>query len=221
MADERAAKASRRKYSRRYPPVDPPVDRSAVDGALAGVGVVIALSSLAFAGYMVSDVDRAPRIAGMEYLSIFARPSHGNPVTQTRAGVIVAGTEPADDAPAIDPTPTGSIPQIDRTPTASIPGRADASRTINLVAPPPMRVTAPIAPAPPASPYKLLDVLNGEALVQTDVGLRHVRAGDTLPDLGRINAIEKRGDHWVLTTQSGESLEWPPSAPGGARPARR
>ena len=30
---------------------------------LAGFGVLIALSSLGFAGYMISDVDRSPRIA--------------------------------------------------------------------------------------------------------------------------------------------------------------
>ena len=32
---------------------------------------------------------------------------------------------------------------------------------------------------------------------------RRVRAGDIVPDLGRVDAIEKRGDHWVLLIQNG------------------
>ena len=171
---------------------------------LAAFGVLIALSSLALAGYMVAGVDRPPRIAGLEYLSIFARPSHPVATAQERPATLVAAEASNNAAQAIDRTPTGSIPD-----------KAGASRTVNLL-------VAPMGAAdlkPSSSPYKLLDVLNGEALIQTDVGLRHVKAGDLLPDLGRINTIEKRGDHWVLLTQSGVSLEWPPEpAPGPAAP---
>jgi hypothetical protein len=222
MPDAPASRAPQRKYTRRFPPAAPTSDRSPVDGALAGFGVVIALSSLAFAGYMVSDVDRAPRIAGMEYLSIFARPSHSNANARSRPTTVVAAAASDGLDPSIDPTPTGSIPVIDRAPTASIPERAATSRMVDLIAAPLVRA---IGPAAPTSPYKLLDVLNGEALIQTDVGLRHVRVGDQLPNLGRVNLIEKRGDHWVLQTQSGENLEWPPAvadaASSGVRRAPR
>jgi hypothetical protein len=54
--------------------------------------------------------------------------------------------------------------------------------------------------------------------------LRHVRAGDQLPDLGRINSIERRGDHWVLLTQSGTALDWPrqpPPVSDAAAPGRK
>ena len=73
---EIAAKGTRQKPSQRFSPVAGLAPASNVDRMLAASGVAIACSTLAFAGYMVADSDRPPRIAGMEYLSIFARPSH-------------------------------------------------------------------------------------------------------------------------------------------------
>jgi hypothetical protein len=158
---------------------------SSVDRMLATFGVLIALSSLGFAGYMISDVDRAPRIAGLEYLSIFARPSHG-PMT-------VAARQEADEtsgrpAQSIDPTPTGSIPDK--------PGAVRA-RPANF-------------------PFKVLYVAGGEALMQTDGAILHIKVGDTLPAIGRINSIEKTGDRWTVSTQSGATFEWPPVSAAGA-----
>ena len=178
--------------------------RSNIDVMLAATGVAIALSSVAFAGYMVADADRPPRIAGMEYLSVFAKPNHSLPPNERvpTPPSVVAAIDLA--ARSIDPTPTGSIPD-----------KGGAARTINVTLAPD-RVIAPthvVDMKIPPSPYKLLDVANGEALIQSDTGFRHVRAGDTLPDFGRINTIEKRGDHWVMLTQNGAPLEWPAPAP--------
>jgi hypothetical protein len=200
MPNVPASYASRNKQPGRLSRVAAIGHSSSADRVLAAVGVMTALSSLAFAGYMVADADRPPRIAGLEYLSIFARPGH--------AGL------GAGDPPARAETPNVAARSVDPTPTGSIPDKVGASRPVNFIIAP-MRSIDP-SPSDAASsafssyPYKLLDVLNGEALVQTDVGLRHVKAGDLLPDLGRVNAIERRGDHWVLLTQSGAALEWPP-----------
>jgi hypothetical protein len=158
---------------------------SSVDRMLATFGVLIALSSLGFAGYMISDVDRPPRIAGLEYLSIFARPSHGL--------TAAAGRQDAEEAPgrlaqSIDPTPTGSIP--------------DKSGAVRA--------------RPSNFPFKVLYVAGGEALMQADGAILHVKVGDALPTLGRINSIEKTGDRWIVTTQSGATLEWPPLSSAGA-----
>jgi hypothetical protein len=175
-------------------PVEEIGRRTNVDRALAISGVLIAVSSLAFAGYMFNDAHRQPQIAGMQYLGIFARPTHSAAVAAAEPSAEPATQEaPAKvAAQAIDPTPTGSI------------------RNEDLAAPinPLWRPSGDIDPRQPPSSYKLLDVANGEALIQSDVGFRHVRVGDRLPDLGRVNAIEKRGDHWVLTTQTGAALEW-------------
>jgi hypothetical protein len=228
MPDVAAANAARKKPPRRHSPVAIIGRSSSVDRALIGSGVLIALSSLAFAGYMVADTGRQPRIAGMEYLGIFGRPNHSvAAVAEDRPVIAVMAAASNAAVRSVDSTPTGSIAQnigadrsaatvalatpgaaarsVDPTPTGSISDRAGAGRPANLIVTPMRSVESSLPP----SPYKLLDVLNGEALVQTDVGLRHVRAGDLLPDLGRINSIERRGDHWVLLTQSGTALEWP------------
>jgi hypothetical protein len=208
MANVSASNASRNKPPGRLSRVAAIGHSSSADRVLAAVGVMTALSSLAFAGYMVADADRPPRIAGLEYLSIFARPGHAG----------------AGDPPAGAETPKVAARSVDPTPTGSIPDKAGASRPVNFIIAPMRSIDPSPSDASSSSfssyPYKLLDVLNGEALVQTDIGLRHVKAGDLLPDLGRINAIERRGDHWVLLTQSGAALEWPPQAvPAGDAPA--
>jgi hypothetical protein len=204
MPESAAAKVPRKTAPRRYSRAAEVTRVSSVDVALAGFGVVIALSSLAFAGYMVVDGGGAPRIAGMEYFSVFASPSR--PLAAEKRPLVIALT-PTPTTESTPPlTPPIAARTIDLTPTGSIAGRP-----VNVLAP-----IRAIDSAPAASPYKLLDVLNGEALIQTDVGLRHVRAGDLLPDLGRVNSIEKKGDHWVLLTQSGAALEWPSQpAPAG------
>jgi hypothetical protein len=192
MPEIAASNAARKKPSQQYSPAARIAPGSNVDRMLAVSGVVIACSSLAFAGYMVADVDRPPRIAGMEFLSIFARPNHSLMTAgQLKAPVVAEATNNLGTQ-SIDPTPTGSI--LDK---------VVSGRPVNLILTP----VRNIDPKAPSSPYRLLDVSNGEALIENDAGFRRVRAGDILPDLGRINTIEKRGDHWVLLTQNGPALE--------------
>lgn len=204
MPEIAASNDARNKPPQRFSPAAKFARASNVDRLLAASGVAIACSSLAFAGYMLADSDRPPRIAGMEYLSIFARPSHSL-VTAARLKAPVVAEATNQPAPqSIDPTPTGSI--LDK---------AASGRPVNLILTP-MRN---IDPKPPSSPYRLLNVSNGEALIASQSGFHRVRAGDILPDLGRVNAIEKRGDHWVLLTQNGSALEWPGQTPIAAGPA--
>jgi hypothetical protein len=201
MSEDGAAKASRKRPLRRHSPVAKFGAGSNGDRMLAASGVLIAFSSLAFAGYMLADTDAPPRIAGLEYLSIFARPSHS-----------IAAAQPP--APPVEEEPPARLAEqpIDPTPTGSIPSKIASGQPVNLV-------LTPLRDADPKAPhvsYKLLDVSDGEALIQSDVGFRQVKAGDILPDLGRINAIERRGDHWVLLSQKGAALEsTPPSAISG------
>jgi hypothetical protein len=209
MAETARANLARSKPPRRFSSIAKPGPRSNIDIALAACGVAIALSSMGFAGYMVADVDRPPRIAGLEYLSVFAKPNHALASDESVAPAAPARVAISAAAPAIDLTPTGSIAD-----------KGGAGRPINLILTPDLVLPPPRGGdlKPSAMPYKLLDVANGEALIQSDIGFRHVRAGDTLPDLGRINTIERRGDHWVLLTQNGAPLEWPTPSPAIAEP---
>jgi hypothetical protein len=197
---EIVAKGARQKPPQRLSPAAGPAPASNVDRLLAASGVAIACSTLAFAGYMVADSDRPPRIAGMEYLSVFARPSHSPVATAQREAPVAAEASNQPAAPLIDPTPTGSI--LDR---------AASGRPVNLILTPIRDVDS----TTPPSPYRILDVSKGEALIANQTGSRRVRAGDIVPELGRINAIEKRGDHWVLLIQDGAPLAWPTPTPVG------
>jgi hypothetical protein len=138
----------------------------------------------------------------MEYLALFARPSHAVTAADLRLDAPGAEGRPARiAAQSIDPTPTGSISD-----------KVGAARSINVIAAP----LSANAPRPAASSFKLLYVSNGEALLQTDGGILHIKAGDTLPALGRINTIERSGERWVVSTQNGARFEWPPQPPANA-----
>jgi hypothetical protein len=200
IAGSHAAPGPRPGRLPRAAPVAAAAPRSQVDRALAAFGVLIALSSLGFAGYMVSDVDRPTRIAGMEYLAIFARPSHSTAPPDERVRALAELGQRNAPTASIDATPTGSISPLAAgsvRPSGVVPagGAADAKS--------------------PSIAFRLLYVANGEGLLQTDVGILHVKAGDVLPTLGRIESIEKVGERWVMVSQNGAALQWPPAADGG------
>ena len=55
----------------------------------------------------------------------------------------------------------------------------------------------------PAYGYVLRDVRNGFAVVEGRSGLREVAPGDTIPGVGRVRGIERRGAEWVVVTSVG------------------
>ena len=69
----------------------------AIDLALIGGGVLTAASAVGFAGYVMLTSDHQTHVNGMEYLAIFAQPSHGG---------YVAGKS---DAERTDDRPVGAI----------------------------------------------------------------------------------------------------------------
>lgn len=52
----------------------------------------------------------------------------------------------------------------------------------------------------PVSPYRLVHVANGRAMLEDDNGLWVVQPGSLLPDRSRVASIERRGDGWVIVT---------------------
>ena len=55
----------------------------------------------------------------------------------------------------------------------------------------------------PAYGYVLRDVRNGVAVVEGRTGMREVAPGDTIPGVGRVRGIERRGAEWVVVTSVG------------------
>ncbi|MGD0564856.1 MAG: hypothetical protein ABSA66_17425 [Roseiarcus sp.] len=78
------------------------------DFALVGAGVAMAVGSIAFAGYMLLQDNHEPRVNGLQYLAIFAKPRGPSPPTLAESPpVAAANRRVADDS--LDMAPTGSI----------------------------------------------------------------------------------------------------------------
>ena len=59
-------------------------------------------------------------------------------------------------------------------------------------------------PFPGKSPFHLLHVANGRALIEDDSGMYVVRIGSILPDNSRLATIEQRAGKWVIVTSTGD-----------------
>nr|WP_210384042.1 flagellar protein [Rhizobium sp. RCAM05973] len=59
-------------------------------------------------------------------------------------------------------------------------------------------------PLPGKSPFHLLHVVNGRALIEDDTGMYVVRVGSILPDNSRLATIEQRDGKWVIVTSTGD-----------------
>lgn len=71
-----------------------------------------------------------------------------------------------------------------------------------------------IAPASKiVSGYRVRDVYQGAALIESDHGMIGVEPGEVVPGVGRVMAIQQRAGHWVVITDNGEIL-------GHAAPSR-
>jgi hypothetical protein len=146
------------------------------DVALVGTGVVAAVGSAAFAGFMLMQGDHAPHINGMEYLAIFAKPN-GAP----RSPEPDAEPSPAQVAAAPLPSP----PTIDTAPLGSIPTSAPHS-------------------SPPD--YELVAAGADHAWVRSGARIISVKPGDTIPDLGKVKVIAWNGGHWTLIGDNGQPM---------------
>ena len=59
-------------------------------------------------------------------------------------------------------------------------------------------------PFPGKSPFHLLHIVNGRALIEDDTGMYVVRVGSVLPDNSRLASIEQRDGKWVIVTSAGD-----------------
>jgi hypothetical protein len=114
-----------------------------------------------------------PAFNGLEHLMIFAQPNYQEPAP-------MAETMPAADRKGIDYIATGTIH------AASAP-----QPSINF-------------DTPVVGDYRLHYVRDGEALiVGKDEAVYRVVLGTMVPGVGRVIAIERRGDQWVVVTPRG------------------
>ena len=132
-------------------------------------GVALAVGSTAFAARMITDTNYQPQFAGIEHLSIFAKP------VRTHTARL--------DEPDFSRRAAG----VDYTPIGVVKGAShDHAKT----------------------GYVLLEGSSTDALLRTPRGeTLHVTRGSALDTLGRVTAIERRAEHWVVVTSSGAVIE--------------
>jgi hypothetical protein len=211
--------------SRRVAPIAPGAARRVVakragDFTLAGAGVAMAIGAIAFAGAMQFQDNRAPRINGMQYLAIFAKPRGSSSPIPAASPPAAANVRVAAGAP--DMAPTGSIAHgpadaRDAAPMGSTAhGPADALDT----APTGSIAHGPAGGSTAAEPYRIVAVEPGMAWLSNGSEVRAVKPGEVVPSLGRIGSIERRGGRWALVAYTGATLltsdEPEVEGPGGA-----
>ncbi|MFI5013170.1 MAG: hypothetical protein ACHQAY_12575 [Hyphomicrobiales bacterium] len=154
-------------------------------------GLALAVASGSFAGYMISDTDRQPRFSGAEYLTVFAKltPTGRGAATSTPQG------RPSDRATEADDLATASLPRN------VLPGADDGALT-PAATPIGQPVSAPDATAA-LKGYVLRSVFRGAALIESRDGLREVKPGAILPNVGLVTSIEQRDGAWVVVTSKG------------------
>jgi hypothetical protein len=87
---------------------------------------------------------------------------------------------------------------------AEIPDQLTTATISNIGRVEPKGQPTEAQPFPGKSPFHLLHVANGRALIEDVSGMYVVRVGSILPDNSRLATLEQRDGKWVIVTSAGE-----------------
>lgn len=124
---------------------------------------------------------------------------------------IGARLDAAEQRASLAPATTGSIAPRQ---AASTPPQPDTSTTVQQKSPPEARSadtrTSQASDRPVLNGWLVHDVRRGVALVEGPAGLMEVAKGQSVPGLGKVEAIERRGRGWIVLTSRGllEPAPW-------------
>jgi len=141
------------------------------DWALKGIGVACAAGSVCFAAYMFNHQGEAPRVWAMEEFRLFAQPN------RVRAVEAAVRSLPAQN----DPRRTGRVLEIDMTPIGATQIRASAK-----------------SDSAPRRDLRIVELNSDSALLETTEGYRRIQVGDELPEIGKIIAIRRMAEYWIV-----------------------
>ena len=179
-----------------------PGPRGVGDWAWHGLGVGVATASAGFAAYAL--VFSTGEVVPSGNFNIFARYDriYQGPAAR-RGGAPDTATAAAPESASPDATrrDLAKSDAVDFTPTGSLAGSPDQ-------APGDGRPETPGGGRGGAEGrllpnFKLRDVFDGKALVESRSSLSVVKPGSVLEGAGEVLSIEKRGEHWVVLTQNG------------------
>jgi len=140
------------------------------DWALKGVGMACAVGSVCFASYMISHEGGASRVNAIEEFALFSQP---NRVRAVEAAVRRVSAQN-------DPRRTGRTLEIDMTPIGA-----------TQIRPPSKNETA-------RRDIRIVELNTDTALLETLEGYRRIKVGDELPEIGKIIAIRRMAEYWIV-----------------------
>ena len=173
--------------------------RSFADWALHGLGVGAATASAGFATYAL--VFSTGEVVPSGNFNVFARYDHLYQAPTIRSGTDTETASAPETAPPARSAVASKGDGIDFTPTGTLPAASDGAGDDAKAAQAGAGRTASASRALPN--FKLRDVFDGKALVESRSSLSVVRPGSVLDGAGQVLSIEKRGDQWVVLTQNG------------------
>ncbi|MDE1993825.1 MAG: flagellar protein [Rhizobiaceae bacterium] len=165
-------------------PLKPARKRTFTDRALAGTGLVLAGISAFFPWYVFLNPDKF--------------------------GIHVAEGDHTRDLPnwpgreIVNPSPLAMVNKNPDQPKDFIPDPLTTASTNDNGPEDDKGQPAENQPFPGKSPFHLLHVANGRALIEDDSGMYVVRVGSVLPDNSRLASIEQRDGKWVIVTSTGD-----------------
>ena len=165
-------------------PLKPARKRTFTDKVLAGTGLVLAGVSAFFPWYVFLNPDKF--------------------------GIHVAEGDHTRDLPnwpgreIVNVSPLAMVNKNPNEPKDIVPDPLTTATTSNIGSEDDKGTPAEDQPFPGKSPFHLLHVANGRALIEDDTGMYVVRVGSILPDNSRLATIEQRGGKWVIVTSTGD-----------------
>lgn len=97
--------------------------------------------------------------------------------------------------------PDAKVARAGKSESANIESAKNESSKIDMT---PVQTIAPAARV--VNGYRVRDVFQGAALIESGSGMIGVEPGEVVPGVGRVIAIKERAGRWIVVTENGEIL---------------
>lgn len=181
----RADASSRRWFALRAKPDNSGSKSSRQDILIAALGIALGLTCALFPWYIFFNQDQfgppAMKFEGTEVEAVGDDALATPVLPRGNSEVRIIGIPDLN----LDYSPTGSLPRVFSAPVLPLPEQAFPDE---------------------GTPFKILHVTAGRAMIEDDTGIWVVEPGAKLPDRSHVTSIERRKGKWVVVTSDSKVL---------------